>query len=53
MVGAPETMLKILTDEEEDLPYPSVLFMYTLDANLVFYQVYNGKWKQTSQLEKP
>lgn len=50
--GSPATVEITLTDEEEDFPYPPVLCMYGLDSKLIFYQVLNGRWKDSSLLNE-
>jgi hypothetical protein len=51
--GAPKTVNVKLTDEEEDLPHPQMLFLYSLNGMLRFYGVYNDLWRQSNLLSTP
>jgi len=51
--GAPETIEIMLTDEEEDLNWPPILFMMQLDGTIRYWQTFYGKWKTTNLLNDP
>ena len=53
IVGAPEKLEVMLTDEDEQMFYPPILFLMQLDGSVKFWQMFYGKWKDADLLTKP
>ena len=50
--GSPETMT-VTIHEEEDLPHPPVLLLYSLDGKISMYHSFYVPWKEKDILREP